>query len=720
MAEEEVSVKFGAQISELVSGINEAKEQISEFSERAAGGIESINQKFEALTVILAGGIFKSFIDEADGAIQQTYQISQRLGISAESASGLRVALGNVGVSTEEYLGIMQRMDRQLRTNEDSFNRMGVVTRDANGSLKNQQEIFQEALKVIGEYKVGVDRNEAAMTLFGGRVGDLTGLMRLNEEALKEGNEEAEKIGVKFGVDAVNGMYEFNKSMAKAEEVSLAFKVKLAQDLQPALEGLSNWFEEVGPQAAIDFGNAIKGTLTVITALYIGVQKIILIMEEMAEKASVMAARMANAVNPLSENNREAAVAAWDDLNQKYDKENEILAQKAKKMTYAIYGLDETGKPLPKPDVGLPGAGSEDFEDPKEQAKAEAEAEADAQKAYQIQLQMKKDYLQTSLQLEKLSIADEKSLDDIKVANGQMTKKQELDDLIKLTKQEQDASEEELNQEMAMYDKNTVAYQQAYDKKLIVTKQYNNEIDKLNAQSAAENAKQWTTLFNSIQSGMDTMVNGVLQGTQTWQQAMVKLFDNLALKFLDDVVLKGITDWAKKEAMNLAATQTAQDAMTAIGLQGALTQKATDAAVNSAKMTADGALVYGGVFANLAPLMGPAAAGPAAASEAQVLAMIPQASLDVGAWNLNSDMVAQLHAGEMVVPQTFAEGIRNGSGMIGGGGGGDQYMISMTINALDGANVANVLQTSAAQKIIVNSIQQQVRNLNPKLAGAPQ
>jgi hypothetical protein len=55
--------------------------------------------------------------------------------------------------------------------------------------------------------------------------------------------------------------------------------------------------------------------------------------------------------------------------------------------------------------------------------------------------------------------------------------------------------------------------------------------------------------------------------------------------------------------------------------------------------------VFAGVFANLAPIMEPTAAG-AAASEATALTQIPRASLTVGAWNLNSDMVAQLHHGK--------------------------------------------------------------------------
>ena len=62
------------------------------------------------------------------------------------------------------------------------------------------------------------------------------------------------------------------------------------------------------------------------------------------------------------------------------------------------------------------------------------------------------------------------------------------------------------------------------------------------------------------------MVNGILQGTQIWQQAMGRLFSNLAIKFADDVVLKMVTDWAKGLAEKVSLTQAFNAVMAALGL----------------------------------------------------------------------------------------------------------------------------------------------------------
>jgi hypothetical protein len=53
-------------------------------------------------------------------------------------------------------------------------------------------------------------------------------------------------------------------------------------------------------------------------------------------------------------------------------------------------------------------------------------------------------------------------------------------------------------------------------------------------------------------------------------------------------------------------------------------------------------------------------------------------ALDVGAWDVPRDMVAQIHAGETVVPQSFAEGMRSamsrGNDQPVGRSGGDMHM----------------------------------------------
>ena len=53
----------------------------------------------------------------------------------------------------------------------------------------------------------------------------------------------------------------------------------------------------------------------------------------------------------------------------------------------------------------------------------------------------------------------------------------------------------------------------------------------------------WQQAARSLQSTFDGMLNGVLLGTQTWQQALARLFSNVAVSFADMVVNMAI-QWA--------------------------------------------------------------------------------------------------------------------------------------------------------------------------------
>jgi hypothetical protein len=202
------------------------------------------------------------------------------------------------------------------------------------------------------------------------------------------------------------------------------------------------------------------------------------------------------------------------------------------------------------------------------------------------------------------------------------------------------------------------------------------------------------------------MVAGILQGTQTWHQAMIRLVDNLGVKFAQ-MALNSVVDWVQKETLKTTATTTAVAARTAAETAGASATNAVGAMKMIKEIESSAATTYAGVFGFLSPVMGPAAAIPAGIAAGTVGAMTGLVSLDVGAWNLNSDMVAQLHQGEMVVPQTFAQGMRDGSFA----GGGDNYTIN--ISAIDTQTGAAFLKNNA--NIIAQSLSNQMRNGNTAL-----
>jgi len=61
----------------------------------------------------------------------------------------------------------------------------------------------------------------------------------------------------------------------------------------------------------------------------------------------------------------------------------------------------------------------------------------------------------------------------------------------------------------------------------------------------------------------------------------------------------------------------------------------------------------------------------------------------VGSWNVPGNMMANIHAGEMIIPKPFAQSLREGGGLTGG-------QMTVVINANDAASVAAWANSNSA------------------------
>jgi len=219
-------------------------------------------------------------------------------------------------------------------------------------------------------------------------------------------------------------------------------------------------------------------------------------------------------------------------------------------------------------------------------------------------------------------------------------------------------------------------------------------------------SQNYEGLFRTLEKSSDSAVRSILRGTETWQQAMVRVMGNLEVKFAQ-TALNDVLNFAKNQASKLLISQTTNSSILADNKLTADSIGSSHAAQIIKQIKSDAAATYAGVYAFMSPVMGPAAAIPAGISAGIVAGMAGLVSLDVGAWNLSSDTVAQLHQGEMVVPKTFAQGLRDG-GTIGGSGGGDNYTIN--INAIDTQSGSKFIKSNAPA--IAAALSSQVRNFN--------
>jgi hypothetical protein len=304
---------------------------------------------------------------------------------------------------------------------------------------------------------------------------------------------------------------------------------------------------------------------------------------------------------------------------------------------------------------------------------------------------------------------------------AQITHGEELSSLLSLERQREGIELQHLQFLRSTYQQGTVAYAEAQ-----------RQIDELASQSALRRLEiersvtqqiysDYRRSFEQIGSSVSSSIMRMISGHMKLRDAARNIVTQILQSFIQ-ARIKIVADWLAGLVTQTAMTQAAQTAQTAAVTAGVAARTSAQQAGNMASIAtiipsvlksimASAGETFAGIFGFLAPVMGPAAAGPAAAGEATVLSVgAGMASFATGAWELPSDMIAQVHQGEMIIPAGPAAAIRNGSSSLGGAGG-QAVNVHVThapvINAIDGDSIRQFYKNS--EKILMRQLNDAVR-----------
>jgi hypothetical protein len=391
----------------------------------------------------------------------------------------------------------------------------------------------------------------------------------------------------------------------------------------------------------------------------------------------------------------------------------------------------------------------------------------------------------TQVELSKLAFEQIAQDQDALVAQFKETEADKVQALIAATELMVQTQQKALDDEAKSYDEDSVAFKQVQDKKTILAAQSDLEISRLNEQLAVAQAKQyqeslapWKQLMGDMGGALDQMISGVLTGTQSLKEVMLRAWSDMAIKFTE-VMAKMTAEYLAFKATQTgtntasgilgfgtvnpfsalggasggganAATQALTTAITGntastltntggilqevesglkwiaqtLGLTTATTAQVTASTAATTATTANATATTGlipalaaltaAIWADVGASSGGFLGAVTAAGSAGV-AGASIASLDVGAWNIPQNGLAFLHAGEMVIPANAAQTFRAGSTNVGSGAGGTMNM-NISLSAIDTQSGMSFLQSNAVN--LGNIIAQQVRNGHTGLVNA--
>lgn len=289
---------------------------------------------------------------------------------------------------------------------------------------------------------------------------------------------------------------------------------------------------------------------------------------------------------------------------------------------------------------------------------------------------------------------------------GRVSRTQELAELQGLLDTKWALDQDYFEKKLAAAENDAGARQKISDEERLAYEKFLTDQQKLDIQAAQNSQRAWQTIMQQIRRAFDTSITGMILGTTTLQKAAANITQSIIGEFVN-LGVKMVTNWIANQLAMTTATEVGAAARTAAegeGMAAGLAMKALNAVKS---IVTDSAQAFGGIFAFLSPIMGPAAAGPAAAREATVMAAASGIASAAGGWVVPSNQLAMVHQNEMILPANISQGLQ---GMISANGaaGASAGPVVINVSAIDSQDVKRFFQSNGS--LLVSAVNKAMRN----------
>lgn len=245
--------------SELIRNNGKTAQEMAREQEEAAKKAEAAHARHkkavEDVAKVMAGAVAavaafgaavaKMTLDAA-AAADDLVTLSVQTGISTDELQKLQYASEAIDVDVSTLTGSMSKLTKNMASaasgtgaTAEAFAALGVEVTDSNGELRDRNEVFQEAIKALGEMSNETERDAVAMKIFGKSAQELNPLIEGGADALAELGAHAEEAGLIMSGDTLASLAGLNDAFGIFKStLSMAGQSMLAEFAGPMTEAM--------------------------------------------------------------------------------------------------------------------------------------------------------------------------------------------------------------------------------------------------------------------------------------------------------------------------------------------------------------------------------------------------------------------------------------------------------------------------------------------------
>lgn len=217
-----------------------------------------------------------------------------KTGLSTQTLQELTYASDLIDVSVETISGSLRKLTSNMnsarngsKTTAKAFSDLGVSVTDANGNLRDSEDVFYDVIDALGRIDNEAERDALSMQIFGKSATELNPLIVKGSDALRGLADEAHNVGYVMDQETLDSLNAVNDNFDRMKLQGEALKNQLGVELVPVIQEMQEWLAKVAGDIdwvavgevvkAVVAGvvNVIQVTIEVISLLVNGIRAIV-------------------------------------------------------------------------------------------------------------------------------------------------------------------------------------------------------------------------------------------------------------------------------------------------------------------------------------------------------------------------------------------------------------------------------------------------------------
>ena len=391
MSTEEGQRQYDALSREIISCENElknAQQAASSFNstaEKISVTAGKMSQKFGDLASktkglsMAAGGALAGMAGLAVKAGQNADELNtlaKQTGVTTDELQKMQYASDLIDVDVDTITGGLRKLKKNLDGHEDTWKKLKVDVKDANGEYRNITDIFYDVAGALGGIENETERDVLAMDLFGKSADELAGIIDDGGASLKALGEEAENMGVIISQEDLDKANELNDALdqLKAEILPTIAQlgVEIAEAIMPyiptikeAIENVLASLRNISPQMILIIGGILAVTAA-LSPMFSVLSSLSGVISTLTSSSGALGGALGSLSAPIlaivaaigvavaafihlwqtNEDFRNKITAIWDNLKAKFEAFGQGIVERLNKMGFDFQSFGDVVKSI--------------------------------------------------------------------------------------------------------------------------------------------------------------------------------------------------------------------------------------------------------------------------------------------------------------------------------------------------------------------------------------